>query len=624
MRSEKNKGLWGSFFLGTIWTFSVCLAFSFILRPSHNNINISKEVVMIQPTSTYSSFTLETISSPKKFKRVSSLTQQTDKSLSLSTNKEAVCPSSPLSISLPYICILSTLRMIVAFGQQFQLDIAFINQNSNMNAIVAFSPPNSVPLIPEISLLSDLSFLVTSAAFHPSIPSEIGLMTQLLYIDFRGSSFANSTLPLELKNLSVLKHLLLSSTQLRGKIPSELALLSDLGRLDLLNNNFTGPIPSEIGNLKQLSDLNLSFNTLHTHLPSELGKVTSLRAIRIAFSYLTGTIPTEFGKLIELSKLVLAGNYLSGTLPTELMLLSQLTHLDIAKNQLSGDITKTVESLKSLKYLYLQSNSFSGLVSANISSNLLEFECEFSGLNGCLQTCSKCELYQITFGICNGAGQGVTCVPCYYFLPVLFVGIGVLVFFLTSVFPTATKKHSYVLACVGSVFGLLDTVTDIGFALVTTDAISIVSWFFFAFCMVINVITIVVVISKSAKQINALDGDYKNSEFHRRFVSHEFLYAITVVILMMNVRMLPFVMNLSDKNTKALLNRLTASLVILFQDLPQLVLQIVVFVRHEETFFVAFSLAVTSASLLHELFSGNVFEPARRRMSMKAVAVFPQ
>ena len=58
-------------------------------------------------------------------------------------------------------------------------------------------------------------------------------------------------------NLSSLKTVNLSNSQLTDFIPSELGNLSSLERLDLTDNELTGPFPGELANLLNVRELKL-------------------------------------------------------------------------------------------------------------------------------------------------------------------------------------------------------------------------------------------------------------------------------------------------------------------------------------------------------------------------------
>ena len=68
-------------------------------------------------------------------------------------------------------------------------------------------------------------------------------------------------LPPELGNLSKLKKLMVTDSNLTGSIPSELGRLSNLGELDLSYNKLTGEIPESFAGLEDLYSLHLHENS---------------------------------------------------------------------------------------------------------------------------------------------------------------------------------------------------------------------------------------------------------------------------------------------------------------------------------------------------------------------------
>lgn len=88
----------------------------------------------------------------------------------------------------------------------------------------------------------------------------------------------------------------LYENRLSSTIPSELGLLSDLLYLHLYNNyNINGTIPTSLGNLSVLKDLMLSQNSLSGTLPLEaLRKLETLEILYLSHNpHLSGKIPAQ-------------------------------------------------------------------------------------------------------------------------------------------------------------------------------------------------------------------------------------------------------------------------------------------------------------------------------------------
>ncbi|KAG6653331.1 receptor-like protein 13 [Carya illinoinensis] len=116
------------------------------------------------------------------------------------------------------------------------------------------------------------------------------------------SIIATETLPLFIKNrlypfrgipLMMVTAIDLSSNQLTSSIPSEIGELSQLLFLNLSDNSLTGSIPISFRNLRSMESLDLSHNKLRGRIPTELVGLTSLSIFSVAYNNLSGRIPFE-------------------------------------------------------------------------------------------------------------------------------------------------------------------------------------------------------------------------------------------------------------------------------------------------------------------------------------------
>jgi hypothetical protein len=116
------------------------------------------------------------------------------------------------------------------------------------------------------------------------------------------------------------------SVGLKGTIPTELGLLSNL-RLFLANDNpgLSGTLPTELGLLSNMEKVQLSLNDLEGIIPAEIGSSwTSLTVAGLANNRLDGTLPTELGLWTNIQTLGLQGNNFQGMLPSEIGRLEKL------------------------------------------------------------------------------------------------------------------------------------------------------------------------------------------------------------------------------------------------------------------------------------------------------------
>ena len=142
---------------------------------------------------------------------------------------------------------------------------------------------------------------------------------------------------------------------LTGSLPTELGMLSHLRWLEIGGNSrLTGPIPAALGNLANLESLDLQWNWLTGSIPAALGRLSNLEWLALDRNALTGSVPAELGNLVGLRRLWLHGNLLSGQVPPELGSITGLLDLDLGGNQLSGLLPASLAGLSSLRQLQLE------------------------------------------------------------------------------------------------------------------------------------------------------------------------------------------------------------------------------------------------------------------------------
>jgi hypothetical protein len=183
-----------------------------------------------------------------------------------------------------------------------------------------------------------------------TIPSEIGLLTQLTYFSLKYEGLS-STIPSEIGLLNQLTLLDLSFNSFNSTIPSEIGLLTNLMSLSFWVNSLTSTIPSEIGLLTQLRGLWFYRNELKGTIPSKIGLLTQLTLLDMSYNALTSTIPTEFGLLKDMTYLDISMNELTSTIPSEIGLLTKLSYLSFIRNQFTSSIPPSLCSLPFLNQI---------------------------------------------------------------------------------------------------------------------------------------------------------------------------------------------------------------------------------------------------------------------------------
>ncbi|KAK9283167.1 hypothetical protein L1049_011399 [Liquidambar formosana] len=251
-----------------------------------------------------------------------------------------------------------------------------------------------------------LRLYVSGNGLQGSIPSQIGVLSKLTYLDLSQNDLTGK-LPLSLANLTQLVKLDVSWNRITGSIPPLIGNLKNLVELDLSSNSFTGPIPSgfglltnlthlylqsnrisgsippEMGDLTNLVRLDLYGNNLIGPIPSSLGHLTNLRFLHLGANRIKGFIPPEIGKLRNLVDLDLSGNILIGPFPSSLTRLANLSYLSLSSNQINGIIPE-IGNMKNLIYLDLYGNNLTGPIPSVLChlTNLQSLDLHLNQING--------------------------------------------------------------------------------------------------------------------------------------------------------------------------------------------------------------------------------------------------
>ena len=196
------------------------------------------------------------------------------------------------------------------------------------------------------------SFNLQSFKSPQEVPTVIGMLSKLEVLKIAGANIVG-TLPSELFRLHQLKHMTVMSS-MEGIMPSEIGTLRSLEYLELRENSFDGQIPTELGLVQSLTYLDISDHKYFTEstIPSEIGFLPSLHTLCMPRNGLNGTVPSELFGLASLETLNLSSNSLHGTLPLTMELIS-LRKMDLSDNKLTGTIPGALSSLESLEQLQM-------------------------------------------------------------------------------------------------------------------------------------------------------------------------------------------------------------------------------------------------------------------------------
>lgn len=103
-----------------------------------------------------------------------------------------------------------------------------------------------------------------------------------------------------------------------GTIPTEIGLLTQLTYLSLEGNGLGGSIPSAFGYLSSLTYLSLRENALTGSIPSSIGTLVELQSLTFYMNEITGTIPSSVADLTQLTFVSFDSTYLTGKIPSSL------------------------------------------------------------------------------------------------------------------------------------------------------------------------------------------------------------------------------------------------------------------------------------------------------------------
>ncbi|WP_281239387.1 leucine-rich repeat domain-containing protein [Flavobacterium praedii] len=213
----------------------------------------------------------------------------------------------------------------------------------------------------EINQLSKLEGLMVVAyrnSSYGSIPSSIGDLTNLKYLQLQGFGLTGA-IPISIGKLTNLEELILAGNFLNEPIPSEIGKLTKLTNLNLNWNPLTGTIPNEIGFLTKLTYLGLGSTQLTGSIPSSIGNLSELINMEICYNdLLSGTIPAEIGNLKKLKLLYLKNNDLHGVIPVEIGNMTDLENVHLESNQLDSVVPSSLKNLSNLQVFFISGNKF--------------------------------------------------------------------------------------------------------------------------------------------------------------------------------------------------------------------------------------------------------------------------
>jgi Leucine-rich repeat (LRR) protein len=219
------------------------------------------------------------------------------------------------------------------------------------------------------------------------IPSQVRDLSRLIDLNLSSSSFSGH-IPLEISHLSHLSSLDLSyNFDLELKMLTLRSLVGNMTRLqnlDLSEMNISSTVPNSLENLSSLSSLNLNDCGLHGEFPMGIFMLPNLRnldvgnnngltgylpdftwsspleTLNVGYTSFSGELPASTGNFSFLTSLGMSGYYFSRSIPSSLGNLTKLIYLFLSENAFVGNVPHSLGNLVQLSYLELFFNQLTG------------------------------------------------------------------------------------------------------------------------------------------------------------------------------------------------------------------------------------------------------------------------
>ncbi|XP_071718105.1 uncharacterized protein [Rutidosis leptorrhynchoides] len=216
--------------------------------------------------------------------------------------------------------------------------------------------------------------IITGSNVSGKIPVAFGELVTLEEATLSRNGFTGN-LPEIFSKMEKLKLFDISQNGFTGKLPESIGEMENLLKLDLSGNEFSGDIPATMKGLRGLEFLDLSDNRfVGGGVPLFLSKMSKIKGVFLSGNELGGVIPDIWENLRGIQEIGLSRVGLVGVIPSSMgTFLGNLSYLGLDNNKLIGGVPKEFEKLGLLNELNLENNNLSGR---------LPFDAKFMGKIG--------------------------------------------------------------------------------------------------------------------------------------------------------------------------------------------------------------------------------------------------
>nr|XP_004488995.1 probable leucine-rich repeat receptor-like serine/threonine-protein kinase At3g14840 isoform X1 [Cicer arietinum]XP_027191464.1 probable leucine-rich repeat receptor-like serine/threonine-protein kinase At3g14840 isoform X2 [Cicer arietinum] len=171
-------------------------------------------------------------------------------------------------------------------------------------------------LPPELGNLTQIRTLrLSSNNFTGELPLTLAKLTTLQDLQISNNQFSGK-IPDFIQNWTNINSLIIQGSGLSGPIPSEISLLRNITdlRISDLNGFEYAPLP-QLKNMPLLKNLILRNCNINGKLHDYLATMTTLKHLDLSFNKLSGTISSTYADMNGVKYIFLTGNLLSGPVP---------------------------------------------------------------------------------------------------------------------------------------------------------------------------------------------------------------------------------------------------------------------------------------------------------------------